>query len=69
MVEDVRKTGDTSALLTAKDLGEIKVRLDELLPLLFKQPADDLEITRTAMYGWDGRWKEPMEEAAWQARS
>jgi radical SAM-linked protein len=70
MVEDIRKTGDTSFVITVKDLGEIKVRLDELLPLLFGLPADDLEITRLSMYGWDGRWKEPLEDAtAWAARS
>jgi radical SAM family uncharacterized protein/radical SAM-linked protein len=69
MVEYAEKTGETSALLTVKDLGEIKVRLDELLPLVFKQPADDLEITRIAMYGWDGAWKEPLEEPSWAARS
>jgi hypothetical protein len=70
MVEDIRKTGDTSFVITVKDLGEIKVRLDELLPLLFGLPADDLEITRLSMSGWDGRWKEPLEDAtAWAARS
>lgn len=70
MVEDIKKTGDTSFVITVKDLGEIKVRLDELLPLLFGLPADDLEITRLSMYGWDGRWKEPLEDAtAWAARS
>lgn len=70
MVEDIKKTGDTSFAITVKDLGEIKVRLDELLPLLFGLPADDLEITRLSMYGWDGRWKEPLEDAtAWAARS
>jgi radical SAM-linked protein len=62
MVEDVRMAGAASAVLTVKDLGEIKVRLDELLPLIFKIPADELEITRTAMYGWDNAWKEPLED-------
>jgi len=70
MVEEIQKTGDSSFLLTVKDLGEIKVRLDELLPLLFGRPADDLEITRRSMYGWDSVWKEPLEDAtAWAARS
>jgi radical SAM-linked protein len=62
MVEEAVKTGDTSSLITVKDLGDIKVRLDELLPLIFGQPADDLEITRIAMYGWDNGWKEPLED-------
>ncbi len=62
MVEEVRQAGASTFLLTVKDLGEIKVRIDELIPLLFGQPADALEITRLAMFGWDGRWKEPMED-------
>jgi radical SAM family uncharacterized protein/radical SAM-linked protein len=70
MVEEIAKTGEGAVRLTVKDLGEIKVRLDELLPLLFGCPAADLGITRQAMYGWDGAWKEPMEdEPAWAARS
>jgi len=62
MVEEAVKTGNTSSRITVKDLGDIKVRLDELLPLIFGQPADDLEITRLAMYGWDNGWKEPLED-------
>ena len=69
MVEDVLITGESSALLMVKDLGEIKVRLDELLPLLFDRPADDLVITRSAMFGWDGAWKEPLEENVWAVKS
>ncbi|MBI5634470.1 MAG: DUF2344 domain-containing protein, partial [Nitrospirae bacterium] len=62
MVEEAAITGETSSRITVKDLGDIKVRLDELLPLIFSQPADDLEITRLAMYGWDNGWKEPLED-------
>ena len=62
IVEEAVKTGNTSSRITVKDLGDIKVRLDELLPLIFGQPADDLEITRLAMYGWDNGWKEPLED-------
>lgn len=70
MVEDVQNTGNATFVLTVKDLGEIKVRLDELLPLVFGRPADALGITRQSMYGWDGRWQEPLEDAiAWAARS
>lgn len=61
MVEEAVKTGDMSCRITVKDLGDIKVRLDELLPLVFGQSADDLEITRLSMYGWDNGWKEPLE--------
>jgi hypothetical protein len=70
MVEEIAKTGEGAVRLTVKDLGEMKVRLDELLPLLFGCPAADLGITRMSMYGWDGAWKEPMEdEPSWAARS
>ncbi|MBI5847050.1 MAG: TIGR03960 family B12-binding radical SAM protein [Nitrospirae bacterium] len=62
MVGEAVMTGQTSCRITVKDLGDIKVRLDELLPLVFAQPADDLEITRLAMYGWDNGWKEPLED-------
>jgi hypothetical protein len=62
MVEEAAITGDMSCRITVKDLGDIKVRLDELLPLIFGQPAADLEITRLAMYGWDNGWKEPLED-------
>lgn len=62
MVEDAAITGDRSCRITVKDLGDIKVRLDELLPLIVGRSADDLEITRLAMYGWDNGWKEPLED-------
>ncbi len=62
MVEEAVMTGDRSSRITVKDLGDIKVRLDELLPLIFGKPADDLEITRLAMFGWDNGWKEPLED-------
>ena len=62
MVEEAVMTGDISSRITVKDLGDIKVRLDELLPLIFSQPADDLEITRLAMFGWDNGWKEPLKD-------
>ena len=39
MVEEAVKTGDTSSRITVKDLGDIKVRLDELLPLLARLDA------------------------------
>jgi len=70
MIEEIRRSGETSFRITVKDLGEIKVRLDELLPLVFGQSADELEITRQSMYGWDDRWIEPLEDAeAWAVRS
>ncbi len=70
MVEDIRKTEDETYLLTARDLGDVKVRLGELLPEVFGARAEDLDITRTAMFGWEGEWVEPLEgEKIWAAKS
>lgn len=82
MIEDVEhfnndENGD-GYRLTVKDLGELKVRLDELMPAVFGIPAAEMDITRTAMYGqasgsterWPERWIEPMErENIWAAKS
>ncbi|OGW31259.1 MAG: hypothetical protein A2X59_08600 [Nitrospirae bacterium GWC2_42_7] len=43
------------------DKGEIKARLDDILPAIFNKPLDEMKITRTAMSGWKGSWTEPME--------
>ncbi len=69
MVEDAVMTDTGSALLTVRDIGEMRVRLDELLPLIFGRPADDLDITRTAMFGWDGAWRQPLEDTTWAVKS
>jgi radical SAM-linked protein len=69
MVEEIKKIDDVTARLTVRDLGETKVRIDELISVLFDQPAEDLSVTRTSMTGLDGIWKEPMEDALWAAKS
>jgi len=61
MVEHAEITGSNSAVTIVKDLGDTKVRLDELMPLIFGRQSTELLITRTAMYGWDNGWKEPLE--------
>jgi radical SAM-linked protein len=70
MVEDIRKIDEETYLLIVRDMGEVKVRLGELLPVVFGARAEDLDITRAAMFGWEGDWVEPVEgEKIWAAKS
>jgi len=74
MIEEVERLDNETYRLTVKDLGDVKVRLDELMPAVFGVPAVEIGITRTAMYGlhgqMSGRWSEPMEgENVWAVRS
>lgn len=70
MVEEIVSSGPETVSITLRDLGEVKVRLDEIIPEVFGVPSGDVLITRTAMYGWDGQWREPFEEIpAWAAKS
>lgn len=70
MVEDIRQIDRNTFQLTLRDLGEVKVKLAEILNEIFGVPVDDLDVTRVAMFGWDGAaWKEPMEEEKqWAAK-
>jgi len=70
MVEDVKQPDGNTFQLTLKDLGEVKIKLAEILDEIFGVPVDDLDVTRVAMFGWDGAvWKEPMEvEEIWAAK-
>jgi radical SAM family uncharacterized protein/radical SAM-linked protein len=70
MVEDIKQTDRNIFQLTLRDLGEVKVKLAEILNEIFGVPVDDLDVTRVAMFGWDGAaWKEPMEEEKlWAAK-
>ncbi len=70
MVEELQRADGETFMITVCDQGEVKVRLDELLPEIFGVQATELDITRTAMFGWDRGWVEPMEGArAWAAKS
>ncbi len=71
MVEDIARPDADTVRLTLRDLGEVKVRLTELLPLVFGLPAEELDITRAAMFGWNGEWVEPLEDEKriWAAKS
>ena len=69
MVEEAERLDEKTFRLTLRDQGDLKVRLGELMPALFGVPAEQLEITRTAVFGWNGSWAEPIEdERIWAAR-
>ncbi len=70
MVEDARALDERTFLVTLSEQDGLKVRLNELMPLLFGVPAEQLDITRIAVFGWKGSWMEPIEgERIWAARS
>ncbi len=70
MVEEASALDESTFLVTLSEQDGLKVRLSELMPLVFGVPAERLEITRTAVFGWKGSWIEPMEsERTWAARS
>ena len=70
MVEEAERLDEKTFRLTLRDSGDLKVRLAELMPALFGVPAEELDITRTAVFGWNGSWAEPIEdERIWAAKS
>jgi radical SAM-linked protein len=70
MVEEIYRADEETFLLTFQDRGDLKMRPDELLTAIFGVPSLELEITRTAMFGWEGGWSEPMEGTGiWAAKS
>lgn len=69
MVEEARFTDDNAIILILNDQGDIKVRLAELLPIIFNSPLELLDITRLALYGWNGGWVKPLERSEqWTAK-
>jgi radical SAM family uncharacterized protein/radical SAM-linked protein len=69
MVEDGRITDENSVKLMLVDQGDAKVRLGELLPVIFGVPLERLDITRVALYGWNGGWVKPIERSfQWTAK-
>ena len=69
LVEGIETVDNNTVRLTVRDQGSIKVRLEELLAEIFGA-VENLQVTRTAMYGWDGDWVEPMEgEKIWAVKS
>jgi radical SAM-linked protein len=71
MVEEAEVLGPGRVGLLLKDHKDKKVRLDEIVKAVFGRPAADLDITRTGVFGYRGRWVEPLEGEgrSWQAAS
>jgi len=63
MVEEARFIDENAVNLIVNDQGDIKVRLGELLPVIFNTPLEKLDITRIALYGWNGGWIKPLERS------
>jgi len=59
MVESAIIGEDNYVTLILKDLNEGKVRIGEILPIIFNTPFEKLSITRTGLYGWDNKWIKP----------
>lgn len=69
MVEEAKRIDEDKAVLLLVDQGEVKVRLGELLPVMFNVPIEELDITRTGLYGWSGGWVKPIERSfQWTAK-
>lgn len=51
---------DTVRLTVVESEGK-KVRLPELLPIIFQSLFEDLQVTRLRMFGWQGGWVEPLD--------
>ncbi len=69
MVEEVNAAHDGSVMMTLADQGDVKVRLGEIIPLLCGKPPEELDITRVALYGWNGGWVKPAERSLiWTAK-
>jgi radical SAM family uncharacterized protein/radical SAM-linked protein len=59
MVEDAVIVDDHTLRLLVRDRGERKVRLGEIVSALLQVPAEELRITRRALFGWRDRWVDP----------
>ncbi|MEW6675882.1 MAG: TIGR03960 family B12-binding radical SAM protein [Nitrospirota bacterium] len=69
LVEEGRLTDEGTVNLIVVDSGNTKVRLSELLPVVFNVPLRELNITRLALYGWKSGWVTPLErEKTWTVK-
>ena len=66
MVEEARQIDEETTKIIVVDQGDIKVRLGELLPEIFNVPVESLDVTRVALYGWDGGWVSPINNCKMQ---
>jgi radical SAM family uncharacterized protein/radical SAM-linked protein len=54
MIVKLTLVDNNTVLLALKDLGDIKVRLDEIIPEVFNAPVENLDVTRISMFGENG---------------
>ena len=59
MVSEMGIVDKSNVRLIALD-GEKKVRLGELVASIFQLPLEELNVMRLSLYGWKGRWVEPI---------
>ncbi len=60
MVEDATIIDDKTVRLIVNDRDEEKVRLGELLSAVFHVHPEELDITRTGLFGWRDGWVGPL---------
>jgi radical SAM family uncharacterized protein/radical SAM-linked protein len=61
LVEESEVTADDTVRVVARDIGERKVRLGELMPAIFGVGPEELDITRLSVSGWRDGWIEPLD--------
>jgi len=66
MVEEAEIVGEDAARIVLADRGDKKVRLGEILPVVFNTPIEELAVTRTALFGWDNGWVKPINTCKMQ---
>ncbi|MEW6416649.1 MAG: TIGR03960 family B12-binding radical SAM protein [Nitrospirota bacterium] len=66
MVEEAKQIEEDTTKIIVVDQGDTKVRLGELLPEIFNVPLESLDITRVALYGWNGGWVKPLNNCKMQ---
>jgi radical SAM-linked protein len=69
MVQEIQYSDDNTVTIFLIDTNDCKVRLGEILPVVFGVPLEELIVTRVALYGWDAGWIKPMERSLqWTAK-
>jgi hypothetical protein len=52
--------GRASVIMTLKDYNGTKVRIGEFLDTVFSEDKHVVTVVRTALYGWENGWREPI---------
>jgi radical SAM-linked protein len=66
MFEDGEITGEDTVSILLADRGDRKVRLGEILPVVFNRPVEELCVTRTGLFGWENGWVKPLNTCKMQ---